>query len=393
MTGQMSTLFRISPTNDDIPGSLIIGRMEDDIIFPALHAEVAECKCQIDIDENARHWDKAKRRTNPYELVHTMGTNCLSEDPQTTNLVPLSRAFFKMVEIYDSLKIIPDKYADAPGSIAHLAEGPGGFLEGVFAKRKQADDHYAITLQPKNRNIPGWSQLFRRRSHPLHTARVRLQTGDLYQIQTILSFARNFKERRAFLVTCDGGFDYSKDFNNQERNSWRIIFCELTTGMLVQERGGTIICKMFDMFTHLTLQMLFILSSAYREVFIFKPKTSRPANSERYVVARDFKGVSRDLLESMLGVVRSWDDFGSSRVFISNISMPVEFIEEVRQANMRIAQQQMAFVRLTLDHIRGVSQPDTLNALQQTQLAETWFQEHRVIKRQNSETYDDIDNR
>ena len=136
---------------------------------------------------------------------------------------------------------------------------------------------------------------------------MKLLTGDLYKTQTILNFIRNFSNNKDFLVTCDGGFDYSKDFNNQERNSWRIVFCEIVTGLLVQKKGGTLVCKMFDLFTMFSLQIIYLLSGLYSSVHIFKPKTSRPANSEKYIIAKGFKGVKKGLISSMLGIIESWD--------------------------------------------------------------------------------------
>ena len=35
----------------------------------------------------------------------------------------------------------------------------------------------------------------------------------------------------ATLITADGGFDYSKNFNKQEISSFKIIFCEIVTAI------------------------------------------------------------------------------------------------------------------------------------------------------------------
>ena len=42
----------------------------------------------------------------------------------------------------------------------------------------------------------------------------------------------------ADLVTADGGFDFSTNFNKQEQSSLRIIFCEIVTALSVQKKGG-----------------------------------------------------------------------------------------------------------------------------------------------------------
>jgi 23S rRNA U2552 (ribose-2'-O)-methylase RlmE/FtsJ len=364
--------------------------------------DVSDCKCKIDIDENSKHWDKAKRKTNPYELVHMIGTNHLLDEElppnkSVENFSPLSRAFFKMLEIYDILDIIPEDFKSKSGMIAHLAEGPGGFMEAVYKRRHKegfADEHFGITLFPKNRNIPGWSQLYRRKTHPLHNPKVHLLTGDLYKTSTIINYAKHFRHNKAFLVTCDGGFDYSKDFNNQERNSWRIIFAEIVAGLLVQKKKGSMVCKMFDLFTHFSLQIIYILSSLYEELYIFKPQTSRPANSEKYLIAKGFRGVSKNIISSMLGVIQRWDELTTVmtpktpnttdsykkikwvKIVFENIRMSDEFIFCVKQINETLADQQKQYIDLTLDHIKGRGETSWRET--QSSLAQTWFAKHCV---------------
>jgi hypothetical protein len=86
------------------------------------------------------------------------------------------------------------------------------------------------------------------------------------------------------LITADGGFDFSTDFNNQEENFVRLFLSELYTAALIQKAGGSFIVKVFDMFTIETNILVSILNKLYEKVFVVKPFTSRPANSERYLV-------------------------------------------------------------------------------------------------------------
>ena len=42
-------------------------------------------------------------------------------------------------------------------------------------------------------------------------------------------------------------------------------------------------CKVFDMFTPFSVGLFYLLYRCFEKVCLFKPVTSRPANSERYV--------------------------------------------------------------------------------------------------------------
>ena len=45
--------------------------------------------------------------------------------------------------------------------------------------------------------------------------------------------------------------------------------------------GGHFVCQVFDMFTPFSVGLFYLLYRSFDEVCIFKPVTSRPANSER----------------------------------------------------------------------------------------------------------------
>ncbi len=45
--------------------------------------------------------------------------------------------------------------------------------------------------------------------------------------------------------------------------------------------GGHFVCKTFDVFTRFSAGLLYILHRHFDRLSIFKPHTSRPANSER----------------------------------------------------------------------------------------------------------------
>lgn len=47
--------------------------------------------------------------------------------------------------------------------------------------------------------------------------------------------------------------------------------------------GGHFVCKLFDLFTPFSVGLIYLMYHAFEKVCIFKPNTSRPANSERYV--------------------------------------------------------------------------------------------------------------
>ena len=383
-----------------------------DFVFQDMYTNMCELKSKIDESDNSKLWDKAKRRVNPYELVNVLGTNILQNEKisKHENYVPLSRAFFKLTEIFLSIDIVPDKYKSTPGVIANIAEGPGGFIEALYKQRTVVglqDTFYGITLQPKNRNIPGWEQLQRRKKHFLNNKNVILKTGNLYNVKTVLKYSKLFTKQKAWLVTCDGGFDYSNDFNNQEKNSRKIIYAEITTTLLIQEKNGSMVCKMFDLFTKFSLQIIYLLTLLYEQVYIVKPLTSRPANSEKYIVATRFKGIQPELSQSMINCLLNWDDINTKKVDnylktsifyplsntitddvkkivggieIENMNLPDNFTERIKTINIFVTNNQKMYITKTLKYIKNFKNTVSDKKFQK-KYSELWFNKYNVLNK------------
>jgi hypothetical protein len=127
-------------------------------------------------------------------------------------------------------------------------------------------------------------------------------TGNLLSLANYDACCEKYQHSIDF-ITADGGFDFSSDFNNQEILAMNLIAAEVFYAISMQKAGGTFVLKIFDMFTRVTIDLLHLLCMSYDDVIIFKPNTSRIANSEKYVVCKRFniKGADEraDLIEKI----------------------------------------------------------------------------------------------
>ena len=48
------------------------------------------------------------------------------------------------------------------------------------------------------------------------------------------------------LVTADGGFDFTTDFNHQEVMSLKLMFAQVAYAIATQKEGGCFVVKVFD---------------------------------------------------------------------------------------------------------------------------------------------------
>ena len=301
-------------------------------------------------------WDKVKSYTNLYEVINY--NNYTKNNKPITLYEPISRAYYKLWEILCKLNIIDHKKRKYV--YCALAEGPGGFVECFVNYRKKhfqgkEDTIYCITLQTKNnkkKNIPDWHKIkefLKTKRNQITILKGADNTGNLYKVENIQYLIDTIKDKCDF-VTGDGGFDYSKDFNKQEQFSYHLIFCEIVSAFAILKKGGIFILKIFEIHTMLTLEFLFLLNNYFETVTIVKPYTSRPANSEKYVVCKNFKTISKENLSTLLMLVKKWSYLNHTQ-YVNNLfdfKIPSYYKKIISMTNYYYSKKQVTNILNTL---------------------------------------------
>jgi len=307
-------------------------------------------KTKTSIQNYFDQWITMKKYTNPYEFVHTSYDNKL----YISKLKPLSRAYYKMIEIIQMFRIL-ESYQYKSINSFHLAEGPGGFIEALVDMRgNSVDKYFGMTLIDKmNENVPGWkkSEKFLSTHKNVYIEYGADGTGNLYNHENIRDCF--FKYGNAMnLITGDGGFDFSVDYNKQEQYAMRLIFSQIAYALLLQKYRGTFILKVFDIFLKGTVDMIFLLNCFYTEVHICKPHTSRYANSEKYIVCKEFKFKSSNFIsERIFDILKIIENIDFSKYNISAIlRVPIHsiFLDSLKNINAILGQQQIETINNTI---------------------------------------------
>lgn len=288
----------------------------------------------------------------------------------------LNRAFLKLWEMIIMFDLIPDN--DVFTS-SHLAEGPGSFIQATILYRElqqkikkiksySKDKYYGVTLysdhdhlQMQQNFIKYFENEKNKRLYILETQNINkikdlygggndlsidktsITNGDLTKINTIRIFGGG-KNKEAFaepsdLITADGGFDWKKE-NLQEQEAYRLIFSEIVTALKIQKEGGNFVIKIFDTYTQITIKMIELLRTFYKDVYICKPYTSRISNSEKYVVCKNFlkskiNSTFINSLEDMIVKMNKNSTFNIIDIF-SDFIIDDELIEEYKEINKEL---------------------------------------------------------
>ena len=300
------------------------------------------------IDEYYEYWDIMKKITNPYEYIHTIVPN---HKCSLCKYKPLSRSFFKMIEMINTFDFLNDRN---PIQSFHLAEGPGGFIEAFNYKRKNpADVYYGMTLINDNSNIPSWKKA----SHILNSNKnIKLEygaskNGDLFLKENLLYCNKKYAKCMDY-ITGDGGFDFSSDFNNQEDISFKLILSQVFYALIMQKKGGHFVLKIFDVFKIKTVEVIYLLCNLYENVFIFKPNTSRSANSEKYIICRNYKNNNKRIISNIIENFDILINQVESIHSLFNIHFNQLFITKLQEINAIYGQQQLENIKNTLGLIR-----------------------------------------
>uniref|UniRef100_A0A671RPB5 Cap-specific mRNA (nucleoside-2'-O-)-methyltransferase 1 n=1 Tax=Sinocyclocheilus anshuiensis TaxID=1608454 RepID=A0A671RPB5_9TELE len=154
--------------------------------------------------------------------------------------------------------------------------------------------------------------------------------GDIMRPENITAF-RNFvldstEGRGLHFLMADGGFSVEGQENIQEILSKQLLLCQFLTAMSAVRPGGHFVCKTFDLFTPFSVGLIYLLYLCFERVSLFKPVTSRPANSERYVVCKSLKPGTDAVREYMFTINLKLNQFRHSDRDVTEV-VPLDIIK------------------------------------------------------------------
>ena len=322
------------------------------------------CSMKEKITSKEKQWDIYKKYTNPYEYIHTTSP---FKKKAVSKHKPLSRSFFKMVEIIQTFKM----QFRGPIRTFHLAEGPGGFIEAVRYLRDNTEDIYVgMTLLDDKKNdssIPAWkkSEWFLKSNPNVVLENGADGTGDILSFENFEYVVAKYPEKMD-LITADGGFDFSIDFNQQEIFIGRLLFAQMAYAICMQKYKGKFVLKIFDCFMQHTVDILYILSSFYEKVYIMKPNTSRYANSERYIICIGFLYDSNTTFYPY--IQSAFKSMNNNIYRFLNIPISNIFIKKIEEYNAIFGQKQIQNIHFTMSLIENKPKYDKLESLIQNNI-------------------------
>ena len=91
-----------------------------------------------------------------------------------------------------------------------------------------------MTLIEEKSSIPNWYKMKNvlKENPNIHIEYGEDNTGNLFNHKNLM-YCRDKFNNKMDIVTADGGFDFSDDFNNQETNAFRLILTQIAYAICV----------------------------------------------------------------------------------------------------------------------------------------------------------------
>jgi len=269
------------------------------IINKELYFETIQLKLEID-DIPFEKWKIIRSISTDYEMI---GNNRIHniEDLKRYNII--SRAYYKLWEILKKYENTFQLYNRAQLNIGCLAEAPGGFIQALihYRCRYYNDNITAISLYENKKNIK-WG--FKNNKYRvIYGDPEKNHDGNLYNPE-IIEYYINSHKNKLDLITADGGFlltDYKENYKSQYH--LQLFLCELYISLKLLKNNGIFILKVYELCSQNMIDFMIIINKLYKKVNIFKPKTSREMNNEKYIICRELNPNQEELIKEIKKII------------------------------------------------------------------------------------------
>lgn len=143
--------------------------------------------------------------------------------------------------------------------------------------------------------------------------------GDMTDIKCVLDLESRFgpsETQPGFdFYSSDAGIDVAEGadgeltFNDQELLNAKLhLGCGLT-GLLLLRPGGSMILKQYTCFKMMTVRLILEYSECFEKFYLCKPLTSRPYNSEIYLIGVGFRGITSERRQHLIELLTNFDSY------------------------------------------------------------------------------------
>ncbi|XP_046999261.1 cap-specific mRNA (nucleoside-2'-O-)-methyltransferase 2 isoform X2 [Schistocerca americana] len=332
-------------------------------------------------DYNLGDWHKHTRAMNMAAyILKAVKNRCQAEF--------VTQAWCKFYEIVATYDLVPES-ANTDGffNSLHLCEAPGAFIAALNHYLKLNKDlnwkWLSTTLNPYYEGNP-LSCMINDDRFILHTLENWTFGADFTgNLMDTSNFKHILEESQkmgdVLLVTADGSIDCQENPGEQEHIVSALHYCEAVTALHALAAGGSFLLKIFTIYEHDTICLLYLLCCAFKHVNIYKPATSKEGNSEVYVVCLEYIG--SELMEPWLKILRQhYGEEKQQKAMFPRQLIPDSFIQRVFECAEKFKNLQVAVIERNIAVFEGIDQPFEFNWKLRDMVTEHYIEHCKLTK-------------
>ncbi|PAV87689.1 hypothetical protein WR25_03728 [Diploscapter pachys] len=320
--------------------------------------EVFDCLSERELNE-------ARQRANPYETIG----NAFFQNRAAMKTANLDRIFDWIFCGENEKRILTKNPLDPKQTgtnvdrdkplfyFADVCAGPGGFSEYMLWRKGFYNAKgFGFTLAGKDDfKLGKFCASSKYYFEPFYGVHNNGDVMDPENVDSLEEFImKGTNGMGVDLMMADGGFSVEGNENIQEILSKRLYLCQLLVSLCIVKEGGNFFCKLFDIFTPFSVGLIYLMYMCYDQICLHKPHTSRPANSERYIICKGLKKEFSDSIRNYLKKVnRTLDDLKKDNsdkdvnelIPLEHIKNDEAFCSRITQHNERLARRQTVYLQ------------------------------------------------
>jgi cap2 methyltransferase len=284
----------------------------------------------------------------------------------------VTNAWLKMYELCTLLDPIFKKYEPAKNSkdqkvfhSFHIAEAPGTFL---LAMNHYIANHFPLMdwkwLANTYRDLysAGLGQYLKDEYGLIEKFKNQWEfgacgDGDITAPENLRAFKLAIDKKLGSLqfITSDVKFVPPEiNFDEEENINIPVHMGHLLCALLCLEKGGTMILKEFTYFETPSICLLFLAAALFDQLLLIKPETSRPANSEIYIVGfgyhkEKFSDVMSEHLLKVLGYIRNLAKLTGSPSLFAKDDLPTDYVKRIEEVMTNVSSREIVQINRNIE--------------------------------------------
>lgn len=332
-TAQLYTFVDIKNPQLEIEyGEKITPRYNSNVLYPENHSTLLELinkqeelKMQLEgfTGEELR---ERRLKTSPFDLL-PLG-----------NLI--NKAAWKLIEINHLSDNIFFRIGDK--KFADICCAPGGFTHTILTKNHQM---YTIAHLITLGDIKINKTIACNQSKKFSPT---ITYGDVTRYAIQMRFIESCGVHQLDFAMADGGFNFKNIEREQEFECRRLTISQIYLALVTIKEDGFFLLKLFNIYSRFSQSLLYATASCFGDMQIIKPLSSRPANSEKYILFKDYKPNAEVIVHLETLMRMSHNQLSHVE---SVCKVPSSYVDQMNNALVEITKSQIAALELYIEPV------------------------------------------